>query len=91
MDATRNDARAQDMVKLAGGHGVRIITVDAQRLDGLTGNARHQGVAHAVNAGKFAVRFRGDSLRRQASGGQRIFWLEHAHRRGHVDFLWHVL
>ena len=52
MDATRGDARAQDLVKLAGSHAVRIITVDAQRLDGLTGNARHQGVAARVLAAK---------------------------------------
>src|SRR5471030_888110 len=48
LDATRNDARAQDLTKLAGSHAVRIITVDAQRLDGLTGHARHQGVAARV-------------------------------------------
>jgi 23S rRNA (guanosine2251-2'-O)-methyltransferase len=52
MDAARNDGRAQDLVKMAGSHGVRIITVDAQRLDGLTGNARHQGVAARVLATK---------------------------------------
>lgn len=50
VDAARNDARAQDLVKLAGSHAVRIITVDAQRLDGLTGHARHQGVAARVAA-----------------------------------------
>src|SRR5476649_251934 len=48
LDGTRNDARAQDLVRLAGSHAVRIITVDAQRLDGLTGHARHQGVAARV-------------------------------------------
>jgi 23S rRNA (guanosine2251-2'-O)-methyltransferase len=52
IDGTRNDARTQDLVKLAGGHDVRLITVDAQRLDGLTGNARHQGVAARVVATK---------------------------------------
>ncbi len=50
LDATRNDARAQDLTKLADGHAVRIIAVDAQRLDGLTGHARHQGVAARVDA-----------------------------------------
>ncbi len=49
LDASRHDARAQDLSKLAGTHAVRIIAVDAQRLDGLTGNARHQGVAARVN------------------------------------------
>jgi len=52
IDATRNDARAQDLTKLAGSHAVRIIAVDAQRLDGLTGNSRHQGVAARVLAAK---------------------------------------
>ena len=50
LDASRNDARTQDLTKLATGHAVRIMTVDAQRLDGLTGNARHQGVAARVLA-----------------------------------------
>ena len=50
LDASRHDARAQDLTKLAASHAVRIIAVDAQRLDGLTGNARHQGVAARVAA-----------------------------------------
>jgi 23S rRNA (guanosine2251-2'-O)-methyltransferase len=50
LDATRSDSRMQDLTKLATGHAVRIITVDGQRLDGLTGNARHQGVAARVTA-----------------------------------------
>ena len=48
LDASRNDERAQDLIKLADRHAVRIITVDARRIDGLTGNARHQGVAARV-------------------------------------------
>ena len=50
LDATRNDARAQDLTKLAESHAVRIMAVDGKRLDGLTGNARHQGVAARVLA-----------------------------------------
>ena len=50
LDAARSDARMQDLVKLAEGHAVRVMTVDAQRLDGLTGHARHQGVAARVLA-----------------------------------------
>jgi 23S rRNA (guanosine2251-2'-O)-methyltransferase len=50
LDATRGDARMQDLVKLAASHAVRVMTVDAQRLDGLTGHARHQGVAARVLA-----------------------------------------
>jgi 23S rRNA (guanosine2251-2'-O)-methyltransferase len=48
LDSARNDARARDLVQLADSHAVRVITVDAQRLDGLTGRARHQGVAARV-------------------------------------------
>lgn len=48
LDASRNDARARDLGKLAGERNVRIIAADARRLDGLTGNARHQGVAARV-------------------------------------------
>ncbi len=51
VDTARTDARSQNLVKLAGSHGVRVIAVDALRLDGLTGNARHQGVAARVEAG----------------------------------------
>ena len=50
VDSARTDARLQDLVKLAGGHAVRVISVDARRLDGLSGNARHQGVAARVDA-----------------------------------------
>ena len=50
LDGARNDARGRDLVRLAESHAVRIITVDARRLDGLTGHARHQGVAARVLA-----------------------------------------
>jgi 23S rRNA (guanosine2251-2'-O)-methyltransferase len=48
LEASRHDARARDLTKLAAERNVRLIAVDAQRLDGLTGNARHQGVAARV-------------------------------------------
>lgn len=50
LDAARNDARSQDLVRLAEQHKVRILTVDAQRLDGLSSHARHQGVVARVLA-----------------------------------------
>lgn len=50
LDGARTDARMQDLIKLAGSHAVRIMTVDAGRLDGLTGHARHQGVVARVLA-----------------------------------------
>lgn len=48
VDAAREDRRMQELVALAEGRGVRILRVDAKRLDGLTHHARHQGVAARV-------------------------------------------
>ena len=56
IDATRNDGRARDLKKLAEQLRVRLIPVDAKRLDGMSGGARHQGVvaqAEAVDMPKF--------------------------------------
>ncbi|GAB1235008.1 23S rRNA (guanosine(2251)-2'-O)-methyltransferase RlmB [Ferrigenium sp. UT5] len=50
VDPQRRDPRARDLLKLAESNGVRIIQVDGKRLDGMAGNARHQGVAARVNA-----------------------------------------
>ncbi len=50
LDAARADARMQDLLAVAKAKGVRVMTVDAARLDGLTGRARHQGVAARVAA-----------------------------------------
>lgn len=48
--AGRQDGRARDLMQLAESRGVRIIPIDAARLDGMTGKARHQGVAAKVSA-----------------------------------------
>jgi 23S rRNA (guanosine2251-2'-O)-methyltransferase len=56
IDATRVDGRAKDLRKLAEKLGVRVIPVDAKRLDGMSGGARHQGVvaqAQAIDMPKF--------------------------------------
>jgi 23S rRNA (guanosine2251-2'-O)-methyltransferase len=50
VDAQRRDPRARDLLKLAETNAVRIVPVDARRLDGLAGNSRHQGVAARVDA-----------------------------------------
>ena len=50
VDSARRDRRAQDFLKLAEERGARVMLVDAKRLDGMTGNARHQGVAARVEA-----------------------------------------
>lgn len=46
----RHDSRARDLLKLAESHGVRVQPMDAARLDGLAGGARHQGVVAKVAA-----------------------------------------
>ena len=48
--AGRQDGRMRDLLALAATRGVRISTVDAARLDGMAGNARHQGVVAKVAA-----------------------------------------
>ncbi len=49
IDAARRDQRARDLLALAASRGVRVIPVDAKRLDGMAGGqARHQGVAAKV-------------------------------------------
>jgi len=48
LDAARSDARARNLARLAAERGVNVLTVDAARLDGLTGRARHQGVAARI-------------------------------------------
>lgn len=44
LDAVRKDNRVKDLKALAERVGVRIITVDAARIDGMAGGTRHQGV-----------------------------------------------
>src|SRR5690606_4167275 len=48
IDAARRDQRARDLLALAESRGVRVIPVDAKRLDGMAGQARHQGVVAKV-------------------------------------------
>jgi 23S rRNA (guanosine2251-2'-O)-methyltransferase len=50
VDPSRKDPRARDLLKLAESNGVRIISVDGKRLDGMAGSPRHQGVAARVDA-----------------------------------------
>ncbi|MGQ0523874.1 MAG: 23S rRNA (guanosine(2251)-2'-O)-methyltransferase RlmB [Betaproteobacteria bacterium] len=61
VDAARHDARARDLLRLAQGHGTRVLQVDAARLDGMTRNARHQGVAARVEAARLPTHI-GDVL-----------------------------
>ena len=50
LDASRSDARATELARQAERAGVRVMLVDGERLAGLTGHARHQGVAAKVVA-----------------------------------------
>jgi 23S rRNA (guanosine2251-2'-O)-methyltransferase len=44
IDAERKDGRAKELRELAARLDVRVIPVDAKRLDGMAGGVRHQGV-----------------------------------------------
>ncbi|MBA3034133.1 MAG: 23S rRNA (guanosine(2251)-2'-O)-methyltransferase RlmB [Gammaproteobacteria bacterium] len=46
----RQDGRAKDLVKLAGECGIRIVSVDTARLDGMAKGESHQGVVASVAA-----------------------------------------
>lgn len=48
--AGRQDGRSRDLVQLAEAHGVRIVSVDNARLDGMAQGGRHQGVVAKVSA-----------------------------------------
>jgi 23S rRNA (guanosine2251-2'-O)-methyltransferase len=52
---TRQDARARDLVRLAEAQSIRVIPVPAERLDGLAGHGRHQGVVARVSAAQRAL------------------------------------
>lgn len=54
--AGRHDARARDLVERAEGANVRVLPTDAQRLDGMAGTHRHQGVVARVSAQRKEVR-----------------------------------
>ena len=49
IDAKRQDARARDLLKLAQALGARVMPVDVARIDGMCGNARHQGVVARIS------------------------------------------
>ncbi|MDR1163496.1 MAG: 23S rRNA (guanosine(2251)-2'-O)-methyltransferase RlmB [Candidatus Accumulibacter sp.] len=51
IDAARQDSRVRDLLKLAEASGCRVVSVDAAKLEGMSGaNARHQGVVARVEA-----------------------------------------
>ena len=52
----RGDARAKDLIARAEAAGVRVMPVDAQRLDGMAGTHRHQGVVARIDARQRALK-----------------------------------
>jgi 23S rRNA (guanosine2251-2'-O)-methyltransferase len=55
MAASRQDARARELLALAGETGVRVMQVDRQRLDDLAHHAPHQGVVAQVRQARPAL------------------------------------
>jgi len=47
-DPARGDPRGREVVEFAGQRQVRVMNVDGERLDGLSGHARHQGVVAKI-------------------------------------------
>lgn len=52
VDATRQDARARDLLQHAELQNVKIIVTDGKRLDGMAPGARHQGVIARIEGGR---------------------------------------
>ncbi|MGE5945159.1 MAG: 23S rRNA (guanosine(2251)-2'-O)-methyltransferase RlmB [Betaproteobacteria bacterium] len=52
VDATRQDARARDLLRHAELQGVKVVATDAKRLDGMAPGARHQGVIARLEGGR---------------------------------------
>ncbi|HEY4371928.1 MAG TPA: 23S rRNA (guanosine(2251)-2'-O)-methyltransferase RlmB [Burkholderiales bacterium] len=74
VDATRKDARARDLAKLAESMNVRVVQVDGARLDGMAGGGRHQGVAARVELVDLATSL--DDVLDQVSGPPLILVLD---------------
>ncbi|QJR15689.1 23S rRNA (guanosine(2251)-2'-O)-methyltransferase RlmB [Usitatibacter palustris] len=49
IDAERKDNRVKDLRAMAESLGVRVLTVDAKRIAGMAGSAKHQGVIAAAD------------------------------------------
>lgn len=48
--AGRQDGRMRELIALASARGIKLTSLEAARLDGMTGHARHQGVVARVSA-----------------------------------------
>jgi 23S rRNA (guanosine2251-2'-O)-methyltransferase len=52
LDSSREDRRSLDLLQAAEERGTRVMRVDEKRLDGMTHNARHQGVAARIEVAR---------------------------------------
>lgn len=52
VDATRQDARARDLLQHAELQGVKVVASDGKRMDGMAPGARHQGVIARIEGGR---------------------------------------
>jgi 23S rRNA (guanosine2251-2'-O)-methyltransferase len=52
VDASRQDARARDLLKHAELQAVKVVLVDSKRLDGIAAGASHQGVVARLEGGR---------------------------------------
>ena len=55
IDATRQDARARDLLRHAELQGVKVVATDGKRLDGMAAGGRHQGVVARIEGGRKAL------------------------------------
>ena len=82
VDQSRGDRRARDLAQVAAERGVRVIHVDAARLDGMTQHASHQGVAARVELAALARDL--DSLLDGLDGPPLLLILDGEIGRAHV-------
>lgn len=52
IDASRQDARARDLLKHAELQGVKVALIDARRIDAMASGAKHQGVVARLEGGR---------------------------------------
>lgn len=52
IDATRQDARARDLLQHAELQGVKVVASDGKRMDGMAPGAKHQGVIARIEGGR---------------------------------------
>jgi len=55
VDVERDDRRTRELKRLAESHGVRVMAMEAGRLDGMAGSTRHQGVVARVTLARLPV------------------------------------